>query len=404
MTRIRQHALGLFTTSSSQVLSSLSNLAISAALGRAAGATEVGRYALAFGFYLIALGLARSLAGEALLSVGDQRETSTAAALAVASQMLVACVCTVLLWGAAAVTSNEALGTMACVLPVVLFQDVLRYVAFFDQRPQRAAMMDGLWSVVSIACYPVIASNGTASFAVWCWGGGALVSVLISAGWSRKAWALPTFARAQKWFALNRKVSLGLAGESVIYAVFTQSFVVVLAGVGGLATVGALRITQSLLAPLQILASSVTYYFLPAAARAGGVSHGYARSAAARLALCAIVLAVPMLLLAEPLQRIVYGPDIDYDGGLYLFVAVQIVGSFAALAFVVRLRAIRSPWQLATGRAVSGATALAVVLVIGKSGAVGAAIALAAGSAVFLAVIVASSARSLDLGCKVRAA
>ena len=170
-----------------QVLSSLSNFALSVLVARALTTSGYGAFALSFSLYAYALTLSRLLsqplmirysgAGSAGLTAGAGQAAGAAlvlGALAGVAMLVVG----LLLRG----TAGWSIATVGVLLPGLLVQDCYRVLFFASGRPAAAAASDAVWGVVQLAgVVGVIAlGRGGPEAYLLAWG---------LAGWLSAVWA-----------------------------------------------------------------------------------------------------------------------------------------------------------------------------------------------------------------------
>ncbi|HWC66452.1 MAG TPA: hypothetical protein VG478_00160 [Acidimicrobiales bacterium] len=317
-----------------QMVSSGSNVLVSVAIGRFAGATELGSYALALLVWLAIIGVQRAVLSEPLIileadpanPVVIRRALGSAFALALLLAVPVGVVGVVLL-AASADALGGPLAAFACVVPVLLGQDLWRAIAFGVHRPERALANDVVFAAVQVTLMVVLLVNDwtSAPWFVLAWGAGA------AAGWAygfvqfrvlpvagpnldvlRRLW--PT----SRWLLWDFLTLFG-AGEAYLAVVAT---IVTAAEFGGL------RAAESLLGPSAVILLSGGNVGLPGSARA--VRHGghaalarYSRSltlavGAAQWTFCAVMAAIGPWLLGE-----IYGPEFERFGYLVPILALR---------------------------------------------------------------------------------
>jgi len=279
-----------------QVLSSLSNFALSVFVARAVSAAELGIFALCYSGYVLALGVVRAATAEPLMvkfgshDLGEARRAGRSA-LGVAILLGGACGGVVLL--AAWIGPSEVQAPFMALglsLPALLTQDAARFCAFTFARPKAAFLSDLVWTAVQIPCLMYLSVTGhlsTAS-ALTVWGassflaaGGALVQLRLA----------PTLGTWRAWVRENRSLIPGYAGEFMARLGTAQMVLYVVGLVAGLTQLGALKAAQIAFGPVRILFWGLMIVAIPEAAR-------LYRSRADRLLTTTRILALGLLLFA----------------------------------------------------------------------------------------------------------
>lgn len=206
MSRAMTHVRSFATTGLDQVFSSLSNVIIAIAVGRGGGTGALGTFSLAFAGYVLVLGFARSLITEPLLAMPMRgRRTDTAPALALS--ITVAAAGTAVGIAAAVWTGRTELLVLALSLPALILQDAQRYAAFRERRAGDALLLDATWCAVSLAVYPMILRTGSPALAVvlWAIGSVAASAMGVRLGYVPGAWraARPWWANEARRLGLG---------------------------------------------------------------------------------------------------------------------------------------------------------------------------------------------------------
>jgi len=349
-----------------QAFSTLSNVVVSLALARGAGARGLGVFTVVFGVYLVVLGFQRALIADPLLAsplrIGDRDAERGALGSAIALSTTGAFA----VLGVGAILRRSEFVALALVLPFVCVQDFLRYVAFWRLRPRTAAALDVVWTLVSVGAWWWIRA-GSPTRAVLLWGAGGALGMfsglfllgLVPAG-IRSAW---------RWWNRDARVfGLALAVESVAYTVTTQTSVFLVAGALGSADLGALRAAQIVLAPSAPLLAAFSTFALPRMARrATTLARRDSQLASVASLALAAPLAVGALIGAHPLTRLLYGSSLSVPRQLLLAAALASIIGAAAAGPTLSLKARRRGGPLVSARVGTGA--LGLVLVAGALGA-----------------------------------
>lgn len=191
-----------------QVISGASNVLIAILAARLLKPAQFGFFGIMFLVYMILVGVSRALISDVVLV--HPEESRERPGEAIGSALVVAAPLAI---GLAAVglgvrTVNPGLGDAALVLaaclPLLVLQDVGRYLGFATRRAARAVVLDSVWLVVMVALVGVLATRHGRTLAslVAAWGGagaaaGALVfvwcdirQVQLGLAWIKRTWTL----------------------------------------------------------------------------------------------------------------------------------------------------------------------------------------------------------------------
>jgi O-antigen/teichoic acid export membrane protein len=255
-----------------QALSSLSNLLLSVFVARAVDAEGFGAFTIAFAVYSVLVLVCRALVSQPLgiryadASPAEARSVaaSSTGAAAALGLLLAAGVCAVALviGGAVAVV----LMVTAVFLPALLVQDVWRMAFFAQGRPQLAALIDGLWTILLLAGIAVliVTDVSTATAYVVAWGAAATVATLVGAVAGR-AW--PHVAATWTWIRSHWGMTRFLLFEQLLTQGAYQGGLLIIGALSSLSTVASLRGAQVALGPVSMLGMSAMAFAVPELAR-----------------------------------------------------------------------------------------------------------------------------------------
>lgn len=256
-----------------QALSSLTNFAVGVFVARELGPTEFGAFSLAFATYLFALNASRGLATDPLsVRFSDVPAASwrEAAAAATGTAVLVGMVlgaCCVL---AALVLDNvvgRAFLALGLTLPGLLLQDSWRYAFFTARRGRDAFLNDLVWAVALGPFLAAVMLSGQlhVQWFVLAWGGAAAVGGLAGAVQAR---ILPRLSLAARWHRTHQHLAVRYLSENITFNAATQLRLYGVGVISGLAAVGALRASELLLGPVNLVMMGVgTLMAIPEAAK-----------------------------------------------------------------------------------------------------------------------------------------
>jgi hypothetical protein len=136
-----------------QVFSSLSNGLIIYAVAVITAPENFGKIALLLTLLVAAVGLLRGALGTPLLLMGGRARSDIRreGSFAVTSALLVSPIVGGLIWAVSGSGIRLPALLIIAATPIVLVEDVLRYVAIAEGRPHVAALWDGVWFAGSAA-------------------------------------------------------------------------------------------------------------------------------------------------------------------------------------------------------------------------------------------------------------
>lgn len=323
-----------------QILSSVSNFALAVLVARKLNSDAYGAFALAFSLYAYAVTVSRLLVSQPLMirysgsnrtDFANAARQSTGAALSLAAPVGVAILISGIVAGGAL---GASLVTIGVLLPGLLVQDAYRMVFFAMGRPAAAAFNDAVWAVAQVAAVLTVNASGDGSpdAYLWAWGLAGCVAAALGAA-QTGLWPAPQ--EALKWVRTHSKLTRYSVTEVVLINGANQLMLLLVAAIGGLSVVAALRGAQVLTAPTTILTLGTLAFVVPEMARRPSLIG----SQLIRAGLLTSVLGtIPMLfwgafLLVMPgsLGRLVLGDTWAGTHGILLPTVVGMLAGVAAL-------------------------------------------------------------------------
>jgi O-antigen/teichoic acid export membrane protein len=289
--------------------SSLSNMLVTVILAATTSPRDVGAFAVAFSVYFLGLATFRALVQEPLLleyrikAEGDRRAYIASAIGAILTISIVGGLVVVVVGILFPVLRPAFLPLAAC-FPLLMLQDLLRYVDFAEGRVLRALAADFVWVLGLVVLGPMQTSlsNG-----VLVWAAAGSVGALLFG----PRMLLEGVRRTGRvaWFKEHRSSGGFFLLESLIDQMTLQVSLWSVAVIAGLDEAGILRVSQVMLAPVRVVMLAVTVSTLP------DISHSSfkkIRRAARQYVGVSVVLAVTWLgllfVIPAPLLRRVFGP------------------------------------------------------------------------------------------------
>jgi hypothetical protein len=228
----------------------------------------LGAFEVAFSVYLFAAGCSRALGAEPLLvrhSDTDTDDVESAAASAVGTSLVAGVVAGLVCLAIAAVIDGPAalpLAALGVTLPALLVQDAWRYVFFAAGRPAKALVNDVVWAVVQLAAIVWLLAGDDPSVAVLvlAWGGAAGVAALLGVVQTR---LVPRPSATGPWLRRQRDLVPQFLGEFVVGQGAAQLSIWLIAGVGNLGVLGALRAAGVLVGPARLFLTAAPGAAIP---------------------------------------------------------------------------------------------------------------------------------------------
>ena len=255
-----------------QMVSSLTNAAVSIYVVRTLGAVQFGAFSLAYVTYAFALNASRGLSTDPLMvrfsgtNLRTWRRavkncTGTAAVVGIAAG---ACVL-----GVAAVLDGTARGAflaLGLMLPGLMLQDSWRYAFFALGRGSLAFLNDLVWALVLLPALVFLQVTGHAnvfSF-VLVWGASAAVAAAIG---PLQARVVPQLSGAWRWMSDHRDLGPRYLAEGTSNSGSTQLRTYGIGLILGLATVGYVAAASTLVGPMTIVFLGMSLVTIPEGAR-----------------------------------------------------------------------------------------------------------------------------------------
>jgi O-antigen/teichoic acid export membrane protein len=255
-----------------QAVSSLTNFAVSIYVVHSLGATQFGAFSLAYVTYGFVLNASRGLSTDPLMvrfsgasarawrrGVADCTGTSLAVGLAMGIGALLAAV---LLGG----TAGAAFLGLGLTLPALMLQDSWRFAFFVAGRGGQAFLNDCIWGLTLIPALLLLRVTGHADvfWLTFAWGataGIAAVAGVVQAG------IIPRPGFAWDWLTRHRDLGTRYMIEGTLSSAVTQVRGYGTALLLGLAAVGYVQASVTLMGPMTILFMGMALVTLPEAGR-----------------------------------------------------------------------------------------------------------------------------------------
>lgn len=335
-----------------QAVSSATNIIPALLLARALEVREFSAFAAVSATAALAAGLARALVGDPLLvraatfRAGDRRLVRSAQWSAAALGLVVAAACAVASRMVAGDLLRDALLAYAIVVTGILMQDVSRYVMFASFRHRAACMNDLVWLALVLGGFLAWTAGGrdlsvTVGIVIWGIAGGVAAGVAV-AQLGGITWVPP-----QRFLAAVGPLGAHFVVQFLAVAGVAQLALYLLGVVADLEAIGAVRATQLLFGPMNIVFLGAYVTLLPK-----GLGHDLTacRSAMVRAsallsggaAVCTLVLVALPTVVGEALLGDTWGGvrPLIVPYGLYLMTVTVATGAWVGLAALERARTL----------------------------------------------------------------
>lgn len=301
-----------------QGISSLTTLTLSVFAARDASVDHFGVFAVAYAVFWVVLGVSRSSISEVNLIDGREKldahpdwraftSTVSLAAGAVAAGLFGL--------GFTVPSSPDAMWIgwcFAAAMPFVILADALRYIAFTDEMPAEALILDTIWLCGALLASPAVSTLGIppVSSAILGWGIGAAFGIGLVL--KRSVRLRPKFKGAIPWAADNKVARTQFALDFLANNGIGQAATALVPVVSSLAVAGGLRAGSIIFGPLNVLYSALTVFLIPRIRRS--ITAHRVLPSPAPIALCALaafcgLYAALVLVIPESLGEALLGPS-----------------------------------------------------------------------------------------------
>lgn len=244
----------------SQAMNSGGNLLVAIMVARSSSVQQFGIWSLAYSAFIIAITFSRGVASSPELlnarsEAAELRNPLGCLAVSFAVGVL-ASMC--VLAGAVVFPALRPAGLIFAVfIPIACQQDTLRFLAFAQENPKRAALLDGVWTVAQAIGFGALVGwnvRGTV-LPTLVWGMAALLAVVIGLrdyGSAGNVRAARDFLRDNKWAGKR------LLADTVLVTISMHGVTLALAAWSGIEAVGAFKAGQTLLGGINLLVAGLT--------------------------------------------------------------------------------------------------------------------------------------------------
>jgi Mrp family chromosome partitioning ATPase len=255
-----------------QMMSSLSNAALSFYVARELGAVQFGAFSLAYVTYAFALNASRGLSTDPLLvrfSSAELPAWRRAISRSTGTSMVVGLItgaCALIAGAALTGTPRLAFIALGLTLPGLLLQDSWRYAFFALGRGSQSFINDTIWTITLLPAMVVlkITQHNSVFWFVLLWGATASIAACMGAVQAR---VIPRPAAAWEWVSSHRDLGPRYLVENTANSGSTQLRTYCLGAIAGLASVGVLQAAALLMGPFMVVFMGISLVTVPEAAR-----------------------------------------------------------------------------------------------------------------------------------------
>lgn len=375
-------------TVADQAVASLGNVVLTVIVARTVSPHAFGEYALLLAGYQLALAATQAIVGEPLLVTLRRKAGPTTDGM-VGAALGVALILGVLLLAVAEIAGlvfglGPALVCLGLLLPGLLVQDALRYVAFVRAQPGYALLSDTCWVVLQFATTAVMLQAGVRE--VWllilAWGAPASLSAILIVVLTK---ARPAPLSGREWIRATRHLSGRFVLESATSTGAYQLVIVIASATAGIVVAGQLRLVQALFGPLHVIVTGVRSATLPEVAerlRQGTPCRSVVARTSVLLGAAATTWTAVLLLLPDAVGSAAFGPAWSGLGVVILLSGLQkFAESIGTGPYLLHRARQLASWTLRVRLVSAALMAAAAVVMAARWGAAGASAAILLGSA-----------------------
>jgi O-antigen/teichoic acid export membrane protein len=255
-----------------QMMSSLSNAALSFYVARELGPSKFGAFSIAYVTYAFALNASRGLATDPLLvrySNAELPKWRRAAGSSTGIAVVVGALTGVIALAVAAVLRGNlglAFLGLGLTLPGLLLQDSWRYVFFALGRGGQAFLNDTVWTLALVPAMLTlrVTHQSNVFWFVLAWGACAYLGALVGPFQAR---VVPKVLDAWEWVHLHRDLSARYLAENTINSGAAQLRLYFVGAIAGLTAVGYVQAAALLMGPFLVVFMGISLVTVPEAAR-----------------------------------------------------------------------------------------------------------------------------------------
>jgi hypothetical protein len=338
-----------------QVFSSLSNGLIIYAVAVVTAAQNFGQIALLLTLLVAAVGVLRGALGTPLLLMAGRARSDIRreGSFAVTSALLVSPIVGGLIWAVAGSGIRLPAILIIVATPIVLVEDVLRYVAIAQGRPHVAALWDGVWLAGSAALLVATWVHLPVATTAYLIGGWTALAFLALVGMLVGVRVGPRLRQCPAWISDGWQHRARYGTESGLEQTMLFAVLLFVAVVLSPEVTAALRGAWALLAPVAIASSAVPLVVIPESRRRD-MPRPQVWSSLARIALVvssgSLLIGVALFFMPLTVGELVLGRTFEaaqaivpiiafeYAIGAWIFAVIFFLRTFNRSADVLKLK------------------------------------------------------------------
>ena len=255
-----------------QVISSLTNFAVSIYVVHALGAAQFGAFSLAYVTYAFALNASRGLATDPLMvrfSGADLPTWRRAVTICTGTAAVTGLAIGAFVIAAAAILHGAAAGAflaLGLTLPGLMLQDSWRYSFFALGRGSQAFLNDCIWAVTLLPALVLlrVSHHADVFWYVLAWGVTATIAAAVGPWQAR---VIPRLTGVWEWLSGHRDLGPRYLLEGTSYSAANQLRGYCIGFILGLAALGSVQAAATLFGPMTILFLGMSLVTIPEAAR-----------------------------------------------------------------------------------------------------------------------------------------
>jgi hypothetical protein len=326
-----------------QILSSLSNGMILYAVAVVSTAQYFGLVAVQLTMLAAGLGALRGALGTKLLLKAGEGTSSIRreGAYAVTAALLLSPVLAAAMFLVRAPGLLQPTIVLAVATPIVLVQDVLRYVAITEGRPHVAAIWDGVWLIGSLGLLVCTWLNWefvTVSFLIAGWG---VLGLAALVGLALSTRLLPRVSGFVGWLRTDWQNRLRYGVDTALEQLGILLMLVLVALLVSPVVVAALRGATALLTPVSILIGSLPLIVIPETVRRSASPQEVWRKLQIVYVpgICAVLLvSLVVRVLPDNIGTLILGNSFGITQQIIVWMGLQYIAAWFALAMMLWLK------------------------------------------------------------------
>jgi len=257
-------------TFSDQALSSLANFALSVVVARELSRFDFDSFSLMLITFTFLIGLGKALVGDPYVvrfTDADRqtrrRASHQASGAAITYGVISGVICVVASFFLSERTAPGILG-LGIAMPGLMLQETWRSAFFAQGRPHTATINDAVRTAIQFALLGVLMTSDEPSVLLitLAWGAGGLIAALVGIVQTR---VIPKPFEAVAWYRETRDINVKMGLDFSFNQGATTLASYVIAAIVG--SIGAIRASQTLLGPLNLLFSGISSFGLPLLSR-----------------------------------------------------------------------------------------------------------------------------------------